>query len=101
MESEWTMSTVMLVMMTTTMILLIMINNDDHDQDDNDDSDVDGNDSDADADRVEQHVHFWLGEQASTDEAAIAAYKVTITILLLNKVTISMKMAKNKTLIMR
>ena len=28
------------------------------------------------ADRVEQHIHFWLGEEASTDEAAIAAYKV-------------------------
>ena len=25
--------------------------------------------------RVEQHIHFWLGEEASTDEAAIAAYK--------------------------
>jgi len=25
--------------------------------------------------RVEQHIHFWLGENTSTDEAAIAAYK--------------------------
>ena len=25
--------------------------------------------------RVEQHIHFWLGEEATTDEAAIAAYK--------------------------
>jgi len=25
--------------------------------------------------KVEQHIHFWLGEEASTDEAAIAAYK--------------------------
>jgi len=25
--------------------------------------------------RVEHHIHFWLGEEASTDEAAIAAYK--------------------------
>jgi len=25
--------------------------------------------------RVEQHVHFWLGSETSTDEAAIAAYK--------------------------
>jgi len=25
--------------------------------------------------RVEQHVHFWLGSETSTDESAIAAYK--------------------------
>ena len=25
--------------------------------------------------RVEQHLHFWLGENASQDEAAVAAYK--------------------------
>ena len=31
------------------------------------------------ADRVEQHIHFWLGEEASTDEAAIAAYKVNFS----------------------
>ena len=25
--------------------------------------------------RVEHHIHFWLGEEVSPDEAAIAAYK--------------------------
>ena len=25
--------------------------------------------------RVEQHIHFWLGEETSNDEAAVAAYK--------------------------
>jgi hypothetical protein len=25
--------------------------------------------------RMEQHVHFWLGEQATQDEAAVAAFK--------------------------
>ena len=29
--------------------------------------------------RVEQHIHFWLGEDTSTDEAAIAAYKVSLS----------------------
>ena len=28
--------------------------------------------------RVEQHIHFWLGAETSTDEAAIAAYKVRL-----------------------
>ena len=37
--------------------------------------DIADNDND-DVTRVEQHIHFWLGEEASTDEAAIAAYKV-------------------------
>ena len=38
----------------------------------------------VDTDRVEQHIHFWLGEEASTDEAAIAAYKVPISITATN-----------------
>lgn len=25
--------------------------------------------------RLEQHVHFWLGQESSQDEAAVAAYK--------------------------
>ena len=44
--------------------------------DSDDDIAVDDDDDDDDVTRVEQHIHFWLGEEASTDEAAIAAYKV-------------------------
>ena len=40
------------------------------------DDDIADDDDDDDITRVEQHIHFWLGEEASTDEAAIAAYKV-------------------------
>ena len=43
---------------------------------DDDIVDNDADDDDDDVTRVEQHIHFWLGEEASTDEAAIAAYKV-------------------------
>ena len=25
--------------------------------------------------RLEQHIHFWLGEESTQDEAAVAAYK--------------------------
>ncbi len=25
--------------------------------------------------RIEQHIHFWLGEESTQDEAAVAAYK--------------------------
>ena len=40
------------------------------------DDDIADDDDNDDVTRVEQHIHFWLGEEASTDEAAIAAYKV-------------------------